>query len=436
MDNTAADETSHTTQYQVALLKYVEKEYCSNQWQMSVIKPKNVQGSNHLFSAKPSGFGQSSCLPYNLCSDDEEYLMPKSITETTPGWHDHSSPILVAAWPDLNSLPEAPKNWGQVNQNLNYYHANPMESSSTFWLPYITNWWCQQEGTHWKYAGLSNLACGKFSLIPHGVRVETSASLARDVIGWRQSKTTRVTLWEKVVVRQSGWANNGILAGDYTTLDTTQTENDKGLKREAEQRKFHRLAKVEDFLERWLGSQYLGATQKESRSQLKQMTALGYISDTEEIITASWWTFQHDGAAAFELSEWSQLPPALSAKDLPRGQSQVSNVRRITRINHHPAESDEDSAPQSMSDTDKCHDWNADFDNCNATDADQEADNQSNIKYNNGIDAPASPKHWDVSATRMVPRFIRPTWRLMLQAENGLMTVTTIERRRNKWNKK
>jgi hypothetical protein len=75
------------------------------------------------------------------------------------------------------------------------------------------------------------------------------------------------------------------------------------------------------------------------------MTAVGYISDTEEIVKASWSLFQHDGAAAFKLSERSPLPPALSAKDLPGGKSQILNIRRIRKINRHPVESDEDSAP-------------------------------------------------------------------------------------------
>jgi len=47
------------------------------------------------------------------------------------------------------------------------------------------------------------------------------------------------------------------------------------------------MAKVDDFLEMWQGSQNLRATQKESRAQNKQMTAIGYISDTEEIVKAS-----------------------------------------------------------------------------------------------------------------------------------------------------
>jgi hypothetical protein len=123
-----------------------------------------------------------------------------------------------------------------------------------------------------------------FSIIPHGVGVEASFSLGPDVLGWRQPKTTGETLCEKVIVRQFARANNGILAGNDPELDTINTEHDLEMKQDAEERKLHRMAKVHDFLEMWQGSQNLCATQKESRSQNKQMTAVGYILDTEEII--------------------------------------------------------------------------------------------------------------------------------------------------------
>jgi hypothetical protein len=77
-----------------------------------------------------------------------------------------------------------------------------MEIGSTFWIPDITDWKQQQEETHSKYADLCNVACNILSIIPHGVTVEASFSHVRDVIGWRQSKTTGETLHEKVVVRQ------------------------------------------------------------------------------------------------------------------------------------------------------------------------------------------------------------------------------------------
>jgi hypothetical protein len=99
------------------------------------------------------------------------------------------------------------------------------------------------------------------------------------------------------------------------------------MKKELQERKLHRMAMVHDILEMWQGSQNLHATQKESRTQNQQITAVKFFSDTEVIVKASWSLFQHDGAAVFEFSERSPLPPALSAKDLPGGRTQILNVR-------------------------------------------------------------------------------------------------------------
>jgi hypothetical protein len=117
------------------------------------------------------------------------------------------------------------------------------------------------------------------------------------------------------------------LAGDNPVLDTTEAENDIELKRVAQERKLHRMAKVHELLEMWQGSQKHRATLRESHAQNKQMTAIGYISDTEEIVDASWRNFRHDGVAAFKLSERSPQPPAMSAKDLLGGRTQILNVR-------------------------------------------------------------------------------------------------------------
>ena len=286
--------------------------------------------------------GRSSYDPHDLSSDDDEYLIPNNVAEMTPGRSNRTAPILTAARLYLSSPPELPQNWGQFNPNLNDYHTDPMEISSTFWLPDITDWWRQQEETQSKYADLSNVARDIFSMIPHGVAVEVSFSLGRHVIVWRQSKTTGDSFRKHVVVRQYARAISGLLAGDDPRLDQTSTDNDMELKREAEEKKLHRMAMVHDFLEMWKGSQTLTATEKESRAQNKQMTAVGYISDTEESVTASWSNFHYHGAAAFELLEKSPVPPVLSAKDLPGEPTEVLNVRQIKRIDHHPAESDED----------------------------------------------------------------------------------------------
>jgi hypothetical protein len=343
---------------------------------------------------------------------------------------------LTAARLYPNSPPEAPKNWGQINSSLNDYNSDPMEISSTFWIPDITHWWRQHEETHSKYADLSNMAREIFTIIPHGVRVEDSFSLGRDVIGWRQPKTSGETLREKVVVRQLARANNAILAGTAPELDSMNTDNDSEMKQEGEESKFHPMAKVYDFLEMWQGNQNLRPTQKESRSRNTQMSAVGYISDTEEIVKASWSLFQHDGAAAFKLSERSPLPPALSAEDLSGGRNQLLNIRRIWRINCHPAESNDDSALESISDTEDWLHWNGDLDSPNGSEEDCAADNDSDIEHNNCIEDPECPEQQVVSVAPNVPGLVRPTRKSKRQAEKILMTVNAAEMLRNEGGKK
>jgi len=266
---------------------------------VQVNKHENLLRSSLIPSETVLGSWQSSFDPYDLSSDDEECLTPNNVADTTPGPSDRAARLLIAARLYLNSPPEAPKNWGQINPNLNDYHSDPMEISCTFWLPDITNWWCHQEETHSKYTDLSDVARATFFIIPQGVGVEASIFLGRDVIGWRQSNTTGETLRETVIVRQFAGDNDGILTGTDPELNTMNTENDKEMKRDAKERKLHRMAKVHDFLEMWQGCQNLLATQMESHTQNKQMNAVGYISHMEEIVNASWSLFQLDGSAAF-----------------------------------------------------------------------------------------------------------------------------------------
>jgi hypothetical protein len=274
-----------------------------------------------------------------------------------------------------------------------------------------------------------------FFITPHGVGVEASLCHGRDVIGCRQSKTTGETLCEKVVVWQVARANNGIVVGADRQLDTMNTENDSEMKKEAEERTLHRMAKVHDFLEMWQGSQNLCATQKESCPQNRQMNAIGYISDAEEIVKASWSLFQHDGAAAFELSSRSPLPPALSAKDHP-GRTQILNVRRIRRMDLHPVESDGDSAAESISDTEDWLNWNGDLDNPDDSKEDCAADDDSDIEHHNSIEDRECAEQQDVSVAPNVPGLVRPTWKSKIQAEMVLLTVNAAETRRYQGGKK
>jgi len=222
-----------------------------------------------------------------------------------------------------------------------------------------------------------------------------------------------------------------MLAGADPELDTTNTENNSAMKKEAEEWKLPRMGKVHDILEMWQGSQNLHGTEKKSCTQNKQMTAVGYILDTEEIVKAFWSLFQHDGAAAFKLSERSPLPPPLSAKDLPGGRTQILNVCQIRRINRHPVENDEDSAPESISDTEDWLNWNGDLDNPNDSEDDCAVDVESNIEQDNSIEDPECPEQQDVSEVPNVPDLIRPTLKSKRQAEKVLVKVNAIETRRN-----
>jgi hypothetical protein len=84
MDINPEDKTSYTTQYQEAILKYMENEYCAKHRCVPVNELNTVPSSNLVPSGTASGSYQSSFGPYDLSSDDEKYLTPNNVTETTP----------------------------------------------------------------------------------------------------------------------------------------------------------------------------------------------------------------------------------------------------------------------------------------------------------------------------------------------------------------
>jgi len=120
------DETSYTTQYKEAFLKYVENEYCAKQRHLPVIKPESILCSDLLIPATASGSGKTSVDPYDLSGNDEEHFMTKTWAEKTPGKSDRAGCYLIVARLHLNSQPQLSKNWGQVNPNHNDYHSHPM----------------------------------------------------------------------------------------------------------------------------------------------------------------------------------------------------------------------------------------------------------------------------------------------------------------------
>jgi len=196
------------------------------------------------------------------------------------------------------------------------------------------------------------------------------------------------------------------------------------------------MAMDHNLLEMWQGSQNQHATQKESCTENYQMTAIGYISETEEFVKTSWELIQHDSAAEFTLSETLPLPPALSTKALSGGQTQQLNVCQTRRINHHPAERNMGSSPGSIPDTDNWLDLNSHLDNPNNSEDDWNIDIESDKVVHNGIEEPDSPELQDVHAVPNVPGLIQPTLRSKNKVEKWLLTVNILNMRRNKGHKK
>jgi len=269
MDFNHEDETSYATQYEEGFLKYVQNEDCAKHRRVPVKTQECLLRSNVILSSMALGSCQSSFDPYDLSSDDEEYLTPNDVAEMTPGQSHRAERLLTTARVYLNSLPEAPNTWGQINPNLNDHHSDPMEISSTFSLLDMTDGRRQQQEMTCRYTDLSNVEPDIFSIIPLGVGVEASLSLGRDGIGWRQSKTTAESLHRKVVLRQFARGTSGILSNTDPELDTINTDNVSEMKKEAEEGTLHRMANMHDFLDMWQGTQNLYATRKESCAQNK-----------------------------------------------------------------------------------------------------------------------------------------------------------------------
>jgi hypothetical protein len=396
-------EDSFTQQYRNAFLDYIDSTYCSNLNTAAVNKKENV---NHDPFGPPvastaSGPGSLSD-PLDLSSDDEMYYA--SQPAQTPGRLSHALRLSTAARRYLDEPFVRPHQAGQVNPRLDDHLADPLASTDAFWYPDVLLWWKEQLDLHTEYAILAQVARDVFSVMPHGVGVEASFSLGRDVIGWRQGKTSGTTLRDKVVVRQYARASSGVLAGSSTAPDIPE-EIDTALKQEKEDQKLHRMAKVHDFLEVWVASRKLRDGQKESRRQNPQMTAAGYISDTEEQEGADWSDFEDDGESALHASK-STTPTVLSADKLLDGEPKVLRVAQIRRIDRRAFESDTEG-PET--DAEDCLNWDEEeetLDDCVAELQDDDTANPDEEMQS----AMATEPHQELLALAApaIPGFVRP----------------------------
>ena len=111
-----------------------------------------------------------------------------------------------------------------------------------------------------------------------------------------------------------------------------------------------------------------------------------------------------------------------------------SNIKCLPNLKNqpHPVESNEDSTPESISDT---KDWlhrNGDLGNANDSEDNCPVDDESDINQHIGIENPECPEQHDVSAAPNVQGLVWPTRKSKRQVEQALVTVNAIGTRRNK----
>jgi hypothetical protein len=135
--------------------------------------------------------------------------------------------------------------------------------------------------------------------------------------------------------------------------------------------------------------------------------------------------------AEFELLEKLPVPRVLAAKNLPGGRTQILNVHRITQIECHHIESDDDSSPEHISDTKNWLNWKLDLDNRNEAEDDWEEDNESKMELANSSDDSKTTEWWNVGTAPKVPKFILPIWRTKQNDETASMMVNIMDTRRN-----
>jgi hypothetical protein len=85
MDINPEDKTFDTMQCQEAFLQCIENEYNARHQHVPVSKLDRLLSSTLVISATASGSCQSSFDPNDLSCENEEYLRPNNVADTTPG---------------------------------------------------------------------------------------------------------------------------------------------------------------------------------------------------------------------------------------------------------------------------------------------------------------------------------------------------------------
>jgi hypothetical protein len=124
------------------------------------------------------------------------------------------------------------------------------------------------------FAPLAKMACDIFSVIPHGVGVETNYSFGQDSIGWRQGQTSGATLQQKVIVRKYAPANTRILPRpDDNLVSNPKIDQIKKKKQKEEGWELMGLAGIADHLI----FQKSRRERRAKKSQTAENSKFGYI---------------------------------------------------------------------------------------------------------------------------------------------------------------
>ena len=291
------DPDSYTSQYSHAFLEYWEKNYVD-------VEGGSLGGDGNKEKEKESeidnGNGEK-VLPqiYGLeSSDEEDNIQMTESTYSTPRTASRKSLLMQQARQYLANARvniESEQHDYPIGDEL--MSDDPEEVTASFWYPDVAGWWMKQERRMGDYRDLARMARDIFSVMPHGVGVEASFSLGRDVISWRQSRTKAATLQQKVVVRQWARSNDGFLPDEVKK--SLEGDNDEDERQKKEDERLNQLASMRDFLMFKKESQNRRSMQKKLKGKDVAVSGLGYISDEDDGWDEKWSSFDHDGNTAF-----------------------------------------------------------------------------------------------------------------------------------------
>jgi len=305
MGKSSDDSDSYERQYCDAFLSYWENNYVNN------LDSLEGNGTDERKKTRGGGSGrllgnEGKQIPriYGLDSSDEEEDDGNEDhrTHSTPRTASRKSLLMQQARQYLANGRANIQSWQHDYPLGEEQMSNdPEEMTASFWYPDVAGWWLKQETTMGEYRDLAKMARDIFSVMPHGVGVEASFSLGRDIISWRQSRTKGSTLQQKVVVRQWARSNDGLLPEEAIQSAGSDVNNEE--KQKQEDQKLNQLASVRDFLVFKEQSENLRSMQKKLKGKDVTISGLGYISDVDEDngdhdgpLTA----LDHDGNMAFE----------------------------------------------------------------------------------------------------------------------------------------